>query len=176
MIRQCGGRETTKRRRGVNEGGRFFPPHGNPQFSERRHTVTGMMRRPARGIARPAESVERMLTAKQLLLKQTAEAFRGRADMPLMASLAGITQGVASWRPDAGTPTIEQIVRHVAWAKSHDCWEAFGRAMVLVDESVDAIGDSVDLPVEFPCGAGFGGGRRPALRGPSGCWNLHTAY
>jgi hypothetical protein len=27
-----------------------------------------------------------MLTARQLLIKQTAEAFRGRADMPLMAS------------------------------------------------------------------------------------------
>jgi hypothetical protein len=33
-----------------------------------------------------------MLSAKQLLLKQTAEAFGGRSDMPLMASLDGIQQ------------------------------------------------------------------------------------
>ena len=106
-----------------------------------------------------------MLTAKELLVRQTAEAFRGRADMPLMASLEGITQSVASWRPDAGTPTIEQIVRHVAWAKSRYCHEGFGRPMVLVDESVDAIGDSPDLPAEFPCGAGFGRGAAPGIEG-----------
>jgi len=97
-----------------------------------------------------------MLTAKQLLIKQTAEAFRGRPDMPLMASLEGITQEEASWRPDEATPTIEQIVRHIAWAKSRFCQQGFSTAMVLIDKSVNDDGDTADLPWEFPCGAAFG--------------------
>jgi DinB family protein len=97
-----------------------------------------------------------MLTAKQLLIKQTAEAFRGRPDMPLMASLDGITQEEASWRPDETTPNIEQIVRHIAWAKSRFCQQGFGTPMVLIDESVNDDGDSADLPLEFPCGAAWG--------------------
>jgi uncharacterized damage-inducible protein DinB len=97
-----------------------------------------------------------MLTARQLLLKQTAEAFRGRADMPLMASLEGIMQEEASWQPDEATPTIEQIVRHVAWSKCHYCREGLGRPMVLIDESVNADGDSPSVPWEFPCGAAWG--------------------
>jgi uncharacterized damage-inducible protein DinB len=99
---------------------------------------------------------QQMLTPKQLLIKQTAEAFSGRTDMPLMASLEGITQEEASWRPDENTPTIEQIVRHVAWAKSHYCRQAFATPMALADESVNDDGDSPGLPLEFPCGAGWG--------------------
>jgi hypothetical protein len=97
-----------------------------------------------------------MLTAKHLLLKQTAEAFSGRPDMPLVASLDGITQEEASWRPDKHTPTIEQIVRHVAWAKSRYCQQAFGTPMPLIDDTVNCDGDSADLPWEFPCGAAWG--------------------
>jgi hypothetical protein len=97
-----------------------------------------------------------MLIAKQLLVRQTAEAFRGRPDMPLMASLEGVTQAEASWRPDENTPTIEQIVRHVAWAKSRFCREGFGTPMVLDDPGVNDQGDSADLPWEFPCGAAWG--------------------
>jgi hypothetical protein len=41
-----------------------------------------------------------MLTAKQLLIKQTAEAFSGRPDMPLLASLDG-GEGLI---PSPGTP------------------------------------------------------------------------
>jgi hypothetical protein len=81
-----------------------------------------------------------MLSAKQLLLKQTAEAIRGRADMPLMASLDGITQEEASWQPDGSTPSIEQIVRHVAWAKSRFCQQGFGCEMVLNDDRVNGDG------------------------------------
>src|ERR1700722_615695 len=99
-----------------------------------------------------------MLTAKQLLIRQTAQAVSGRADMPLMASLEGITQEQASWRPDEKTPTIEQIVRHVAWAKSRFCQQGFGTAMVLIDDAVNGDGDSGDLPWEFPCGAAWGAG------------------
>jgi hypothetical protein len=94
--------------------------------------------------------------AKSLLLKQTADAFRGRPDMPIMASLDGITQAEASWSADANIPTIEQIVRRVGWAKSSFCHQGFGTPMVLVDPLVNDDGDSPDLPREFPCGAGWG--------------------
>lgn len=97
-----------------------------------------------------------MGTVKQLLLKQTADAYDGRADMSLTASLRGITPAEASWRPGEGTPTAEQIVRHVAWAKSRYCHEGFGRPMALEDGYVDANGDAPGLPWEFPCGAGWG--------------------
>ena len=88
------------------------------------------------------------MTAKQLLLKQTAEAFSGRADMPLMAALEGITDQEASWRIDDATPTIEQLVRHIAWAKSSFCAQGFGTPMAIDDATVNADGDSPDLPIE----------------------------
>jgi hypothetical protein len=97
-----------------------------------------------------------MPAAKQLLLKQTAEAFSGRSDMPLMASLADITQAEASWCPGKDSPSSEQIVRHVAWAKARYCQQAFKTDMPIVDDSVNGDGDSADLPWEFPCGAAWG--------------------
>jgi hypothetical protein len=97
-----------------------------------------------------------MPSAKQLLLQQTADAFAGRPDMSLMASLAGITADEAAWQPDDATPSIEQLVRHLAWAKSRFCADGFGRAMPIDDPSVAGDGDSPDLPNEFPCGAGWG--------------------
>lgn len=106
-----------------------------------------------------------MLSAKQLLLTQTSEAFSGRPDMPIMASLEGITQQEASWRPDASVPTIEQIVRHVAWAKSRYCQQGFGREMVLIDPQVDDNGDAPGLPQEFPCGAAWGWELEPGIDG-----------
>jgi hypothetical protein len=99
-----------------------------------------------------------MLGAKQLLIKQTAEAFSGRPDMSLKGSLEKITGEEAAWRPDETMPTIEQIVRHVAWAKARFCLQGFGTAMPLVDESVNQDGDSPGLSWEFPCGAGWGVG------------------
>ena len=74
-----------------------------------------------------------MLSAKQLLLKQTAEAFRGRSDMPLMAALEGIAQEETSWQPDRATPGVEQLVRHIACAKSRYYWQAFGTPMAVID-------------------------------------------
>lgn len=104
-----------------------------------------------------------MPTAKDLLIKQTAEAFSGRADMPLLASLETITPQEASWRPDKDIPTIEQIVRHVAWAKSHYCHLAFGTPMPLTDDTINSYGDSPDLPCEFPCGAAWGSRIAPGI-------------
>lgn len=106
-----------------------------------------------------------MLTAKQLLIRQTAEAFRGRSDMPLMAALAGVTQEEASWRPDAATPTIEQLVRHVAWAKSIYCQRGFGTPPVVADDNVNDDGDCPELPLEYPCGAGWGCSILPGIAG-----------
>ena len=97
-----------------------------------------------------------MMSAQQLLLKQTAEAFSGRLDMPLRASLNGISQEEGSWAPDEATPTIEQVARHIAWAKFRYCEEGFHCPMVLTDDSVNADGDSDQLPWEFPCGAAWG--------------------
>lgn len=106
-----------------------------------------------------------MLSAKQLLLTQTAEAISGRSDMPLLASLSGITQDEAAWQPDEATPSIEQIVRHIAWAKSRFCQEGFGSPMVLIDDHVNADGDCDDLPAEFPCGAAWGSHLAPGITG-----------
>src|SRR4051812_46092750 len=106
-----------------------------------------------------------MITAKELLLRQMADAFRGRPDMPLMAALDGVTEAEATWTPNAMTPTIEQIVRHVAWAKLRYCQQAFGTAMVLVDPDVNDDGDTASLPWEFPCGAAWGATLAPGIAG-----------
>jgi len=106
---------------------------------------------------------EGVMTAKELLLKQTAEAFSGRSDMPLMASLADITHAEASWSPDKDSPTAEQIVRHVAWAKARYCQQAYGTEMPIVDDSVNGEGDSALLPFEFPCGSAWGSSTAPGI-------------
>src|SRR5690242_1366948 len=103
------------------------------------------------GIPNDLDEELRLITAKQLLITQTAEAFNGRPDMPLMASLAGITPEEAFWRPDANTPTIEQIVRHISWAKSWYCHRGFNTPLVLHDPTVNEDGDCAALPLEFPC-------------------------
>jgi hypothetical protein len=104
-----------------------------------------------------------MLTAKQLLATQVAGAFRGRPDMPLMAALDRITQAEASWQPDANTPSIEQLVRHIAWSKSRFCQQGFGTPMPLDDPTVDEAGDSAGLSPEFPCGATWGRSTAPGI-------------
>src|SRR3954454_24676828 len=104
-----------------------------------------------------------MPSAQQLLLHQTADAFRGRKDMSLMAALGEITQADASWRPNDTTPTIGQIVRHVAWAETRFCHEGFGTAMSIEDPCVNDSGDTDDLPWEFPCGAAFGRSVAPGI-------------
>jgi DinB superfamily len=97
-----------------------------------------------------------MTNVKELLLKQTAEAFDGRSDMSIKAALEGITPDQAIWRADESMPTTEQLVRHVAWAKSHYCAKGFGAAMVLDDPNVNDDGDAEGIPWEFPCGAAYG--------------------
>jgi uncharacterized damage-inducible protein DinB len=109
-----------------------------------------------------------MIGVKELLIKQTSEAFNGRPDMSIMASLKEITQEEAAWRPSETVPTIEQIVRHVAWAKSRYCFEGFGKAMVIADPAVNDSGDHADLPGEFPCGAAWGNAAAAEIGGAIG--------
>src|SRR5204862_7963523 len=90
-------------------------------------------------------------------------AFSGRADMSLLAALKDITPQEASWRTDDSTPTAEQLVRHVAWAKTKYCHDGFGVPMALEDPSVDENGDTPGIPWEFPCGAGFGAASAPGI-------------
>jgi hypothetical protein len=106
-----------------------------------------------------------MPTAKHLLLQQTAAAFAGRPDMPLMASLDTLTDAEFAWQPDASTPTIEHLVRHIAWAKSHYCHEAFNTPMPIDDPSLNADGDHPTLPNEFPCGAAYAQSSAPGVAG-----------
>jgi hypothetical protein len=105
------------------------------------------------------------MTLKQLLLEQTALAYDGRPDMSLTASLQGVTQEAATWRPNLDLPTIEQLVRHLAWAKSTYCRDAFGKPAVLDDPSCDEMGDTPGLSQEFPCGAGWGVDMAPGING-----------
>ena len=102
---------------------------------------------------------------KQLLIQQTIDAFSGRRDMSIMSALEGITQAQASWRASDMMPTAEQLVRHVAWAKSKYCRDGFGTPMVIDDSSVDDNGDTPGIPWEFPCGAGFAVTQVPEIAG-----------
>jgi hypothetical protein len=106
-----------------------------------------------------------MGTVKELLLAQTALAFEGRPDMSLMAALKGITHDEACWRLDASMPSAQELVRHVAWAKTKYCRDGFGVAMVLEDPAVNDDGDHASLPWEFPCGAAFGIVNAPEMNG-----------
>ncbi|MGA3067917.1 MAG: DinB family protein [Tepidisphaeraceae bacterium] len=104
-----------------------------------------------------------MTGAKQLLISQTAGAFSGRPDMSLKASLEKITQDEASWRPSDDVPTIDQLVRHIAWSKSSFCRRGFGTAMPLSDPDINDDGDTPGLPAEFPCGAGWAACLAPGI-------------
>jgi hypothetical protein len=76
-----------------------------------------------------------------------------------------ITGEQAAWRASDNMPTAEQIVRHVAWAKTKYCHDGFGVSMVLADPSVNEDGDHASVPWEFPCGAGYGLCGAPAIHG-----------
>lgn len=67
------------------------------------------------------------VSAKDLLLKQTREAFGENDEMSHKAALWRVTSKMASMPSLApGMRTIEQVVRHVAVCKSMYCHQAFG--------------------------------------------------
>ena len=65
------------------------------------------------------------MNTKELLIKQTKEAFRG--EMSLMDAVANLTLDEASWRLNDTTWTIEEIIYHVASCKIEYCKQGFGR-------------------------------------------------
>jgi uncharacterized damage-inducible protein DinB len=86
-----------------------------------------------------------MLSAKELLLKQTDDAFRNDPEMSLMASIQGVSQEEAAWKAGAGIRSIERIVRHVAWCKSWYGQQGFGKPMLAIDEKVKDLPDAIRL-------------------------------
>ena len=106
-----------------------------------------------------------MPTAKQLLVTQLTQSFEGRKDMPLMGVLADISDEQAGWQSTATTPSIDQLVRHIAWSASVYCRDGFGTPMVAEDPGVSAEGDTEGIPWEFPCGSGFGRTSHPGIAG-----------
>src|SRR5437763_8269319 len=115
------------------------------------------------------------MTTKQLLLHQTGLAFDRRPEMSLLASLKDVTLPEAAWRIDVNAlPTIEHLVRHVAWAKSTYCAEAFGKPMPVDDRNCNSAGDVPELSEEFPCGAGWATTQCPGIDGAIAL--LHRAH
>jgi hypothetical protein len=86
-----------------------------------------------------------MISVKDLLLKETREAFDGNDEMSLKAALGKITQDEASWVPHPGMQTAEKMVRHLAWCKSWYCEQGFARPMLSVDEKAQNIGEALAL-------------------------------
>jgi hypothetical protein len=67
------------------------------------------------------------MNIKQLLLKQTHEAYAGDAEMSLLAALEELTSAEAGWRLNETTWTIEENLYHVASCKIDYCQQGFGR-------------------------------------------------
>jgi len=85
------------------------------------------------------------MNTKELLLKQTREAFDGNDEMSIKSALWKITQDEASWVPGPGMKSAEQMVRHLAWCKSWYCQQGFGRPMLTIDEKAQNITEAVAL-------------------------------
>jgi hypothetical protein len=86
-----------------------------------------------------------MVNAKELLVKETREAFEANSEMSLMSALKNITQAEASWIPGPRMRSAEQIVRHLAWCKSWYCQQGFARPMLTVDEKTQNIEEAITL-------------------------------
>ena len=66
------------------------------------------------------------MNTKDLLLKQTDDAFSGENGMSIKASLKELTQEEASWRLNDTTWTIEEILYHLAECNIECCKQGFG--------------------------------------------------
>jgi len=64
------------------------------------------------------------VNTKELLMKQTKEAFDG--EMSLMSALLDLSQEEASRRLNDRTWTIEEIIYHIASCKIEYCRQGFG--------------------------------------------------
>ena len=82
---------------------------------------------------------------KELLLKQTYDAFAGSEEMSLLCSLKDLTQPEAEWRLNSTTWTIEEILYHVASCKLEYCKQAFGKWTKEIPTSFGDIQKMLDL-------------------------------
>jgi uncharacterized damage-inducible protein DinB len=64
---------------------------------------------------------------KDLLLKQTEDAFARDEEMSLLCSVKDLTQSETEWRINPTTWTIEEVLYHVASCKLEYCKQAFGK-------------------------------------------------
>ena len=67
------------------------------------------------------------MDAKQLLLKQTRDAYRDCGEMSLHAAIKDLTNDQAAWRMNPTTATIVEILIHTAKCKIIYCKEAFNK-------------------------------------------------
>jgi uncharacterized damage-inducible protein DinB len=79
---------------------------------------------------------------KDLLIKQTQDAFADSEEMSLLCSVKDLAQTEAEWRLNATTWTIEEILFHVASCKIEYCKQAFGR---WASEIPDAFGNIQEM-------------------------------
>lgn len=84
------------------------------------------------------------MNAKELLCKQTHEAFAGNDEMSLKVALRRLSQAEAAWQPNRETASIEQIVHHVAACKVMYCKQAFGDCSLEDDVPVGDLGKTLD--------------------------------
>ena len=83
------------------------------------------------------------MNTKELLTKQTKQAFKG--EMSLMGALKDICQEEASWRLNETTWTIDEIIYHVAACKIEYCKQGFGKWDSEYSRTVGDIQASLDL-------------------------------
>ena len=67
-----------------------------------------------------------MNVKEQLMIRMQA-AFAGDEEMSLTAAARGLTPAEAAWPMNAATPTIEEILYHVAKWKIEYCRQGFGK-------------------------------------------------
>ncbi|MCC7406801.1 MAG: DinB family protein [Phycisphaeraceae bacterium] len=85
------------------------------------------------------------MTLKELLLNQTHLAYHADEEMSLKASLWKVTEDMASQRLTEGTPTIAQIVHHVAHWKIEYCRQGFSRWQGPIPPATGKLQDAIAL-------------------------------
>ena len=86
------------------------------------------------------------MDTKELLTKQTKEAFEG--EMSLMGALVDLSQEEASWRLNDTTWTIDEIIYHVASCKIEYCKQGFGEIDFEYSKTVGDVQASLDLLIK----------------------------
>jgi hypothetical protein len=85
------------------------------------------------------------MTTKDLLVEQTHLAYAGDPEMSLKASLAGVTDAIASRTLVDQSWTIEEIVYHLASCKIEYCRQGFGRWTDTCEKPAGSFARMIDL-------------------------------